>query len=265
VELARCSWKVMLYFAYGSNMDWSRMRECCPSAQFVLKAMLPEYELQFTRTSRKLHCGTADIVSAGGGIVWGVVYHLIEKDQQGLDEKEGVGIGAYRSENAAVNAEGDPARRLKVFTYVVCSKESPRPKPSRTYLQHLLDGAEKWQLPDAYVKTLLAMETLPASDAENAKALAREVASRAIQKNQALWDDLKHRLADCQSVDAYGSMQHMDFLSAVQQEVGRLSDTDRALLQKHITRPPDSREGWTYPDFITGQILARAKNAARRL
>ncbi|MCL4785391.1 MAG: gamma-glutamylcyclotransferase [Verrucomicrobia bacterium] len=255
----------MLYFAYGSNMDWSRMRERCPSAQFVMKAMLPGFELQFTRTSRKLHCGTADIVPVAGGIVWGVVYHLVENDRQRLDEKEGVSIDAYRPEDLAVNGEGEANRRLEVFTYVVCSKESPRPKPSRTYLQHLLDGAEKWQLPEAYVRALRAVETLPASDAENAKALAREIASRAIQKRQALWDDLKHRLADCQSVDVYGSMQHMDFLSAVQHEVSRLSDVDRALLQKHITRPPDSREGWTYHDFITGQIFARAQNAARRM
>lgn len=255
----------MLYFAYGSNMDWSRMRERCPSAQFLFAAILPGYELQFTRTSRKVHCGTADIVPAAGAMVWGVVYHLAEKDRQRLDDKEGVGIGAYRPQNIAVNVEGDPDRKLEVFTYVVCSKELPRPKPSRTYLQHLLDGAEKWQLPDAYVKTLRAVETLPASDKENAKALAREIASRVIQKNEALWDDLKHRLADCQSVDVYGSMQHMDFLSAVQHEVAKLAESDRALLQKHITRPPDSREEWTYHDFITGQIFIRAKNAARRM
>jgi hypothetical protein len=95
--------------------------------------------------------------------------------------------------------------------------------------------------------------------------LAREVASRAIQNNPELWDDLKHRLGDCQSVDVYGSLSHMDFLNAVRHEVGKLSDSERGILQEHIVPPPDSVRGATYHDLITGQIFTRAKNTASRM
>jgi len=41
----------MLYFAFGSNMDWSRMRERCPSARFIFNAKLNGFRLDFTRYS----------------------------------------------------------------------------------------------------------------------------------------------------------------------------------------------------------------------
>ena len=255
----------MLYFAYGSNLDWTRMRERCPAAQFLLTATLLGHEVQFTRTSRKLHCGTADIVPVATETVWGVVYHLADTDRSKLDEKEGVGIGAYRPATITVQAEGDARRELAVFTYVVCAKEEPRPKPSKTYLQHLLDGAEHWHLPATYVESLRAVETLPATEPEAARALAREVASRAIQNNPHLWDDLKYRLADCQAVDVYGSLNHMDFLSAARREVSQLSTAERELLQRHLLPAPGSVTGATYHDHITGLIFTRAKNAARRM
>ena len=255
----------MLYFAYGSNMDWTRMRDRCRDAQFLFKAMLPDHELQFTRTSSKFKCGTADILPVGGRIVWGVVYHLEEKDRTKLDKKEGVGSGAYRPIDVTVHAEGATDRKLEVFTYIVCSKEMPRPKPSRTYLQHLLDGSDKWQLPDDYRNRIQEVETLPPSEGEIAEALARDVASRVIQNNRELWDTLKYHLADCQNVDTYGSVDHMDFLSVVRCEVDKLSDPERALLEKHLVPSPGAPKSITYCDLINGQILIRAKNAARRM
>lgn len=39
----------MLYFAYGSNMDFERMRQRSPNARFLFRAMLLGYELAFTR------------------------------------------------------------------------------------------------------------------------------------------------------------------------------------------------------------------------
>ena len=39
----------MIYFAYGSNLDFVQMRSRCPSAQFVAVAKLPDHQLAFTR------------------------------------------------------------------------------------------------------------------------------------------------------------------------------------------------------------------------
>ena len=32
----------MLYFAYGSNMQWERIRERCPSVKFICRAFFAE-------------------------------------------------------------------------------------------------------------------------------------------------------------------------------------------------------------------------------
>jgi gamma-glutamylcyclotransferase len=255
----------MLYFAYGSNMDWSRMRERCSRAQFLFKALLPEHEIEFTRFSSTNKCGTADLTPTSGKSVWGVVYHIETNDGEELDKKEGVPIKAYRRQNVTIQAEGEPARIIEAFTYVVCSKELPRPKPSKTYLQHLLDGAEKWQLPDSYVKILRAVETLPANETEVATALARELATRTIKNNPHLWDQLKFQLADCQDVNVYGSMIHTDFLAAVRHEDSKLSEAERLLLKTLIKPKPDSISAATYLDIINGQIFSRAKTAISRM
>jgi cation transport regulator ChaC len=255
----------MLYFAYGSNMDRAQMRERCPAAQFISTALLSDYELQFTRTSKKRGGGTADIVPVAGKQVWGVIYHLTERDRERLDKKEGVAIGAYRPADLVVHPEGDMPRHLSVFTYVVCSKESPRPKPKKAYLQQILDGAEQWHLPASYLDMLRVIETAPLSEADTAKALARELATRAIKNNPYLWDQLKEQLADAQHVDVYGSMIHTDFLGAVQCEVKRLSGSDRALLKTHILPPPASVPGWNYLDLINGQIFLRARTAISKM
>ena len=255
----------MLYFAYGSNMDRTQMRERCAGAQLLCKAMLPDYELQFTRTSKKLNGGVADILPAQGTIVWGVVYHLEAEDRDRLDKKEGVPVGAYRHESITVLADGDLGRRLKVFTYVVCSKESPRPKPTTAYLERLFTGAEDGQLPASYIELLRAVETLPASDSDKAKALARELATRTIKNNPHLWDQLKYQLADCQHVDFYGSPIHTDFLTAVRREDKKLTDTERLLLKTHISPKTAVIAGTTCLDIINGQIFSRAKTAISRM
>jgi len=39
----------MLYFAYGSNMDWAQMRSRCRTARFVCVEKLKDHRLAFTR------------------------------------------------------------------------------------------------------------------------------------------------------------------------------------------------------------------------
>jgi hypothetical protein len=56
----------VLYFAYGSNMNWEQMKTRCPSARFVAVALLPDYKLAFTRKSINRGCGVADGVLLDG-------------------------------------------------------------------------------------------------------------------------------------------------------------------------------------------------------
>ncbi len=153
----------MHYFAYGSNLDPEQMAERCPSAAFLHRALLPDFELAFTRWSTRRRCGVADVVPSPGGRVWGVVYAMSEADGRLLDRFEGYVPG--RAENwyapvaRTVAIDGDRTRPLDVTTYEVVARSSLRYAPDADYLGHLLRGAARWGLPEAYQAHLRSIAT----------------------------------------------------------------------------------------------------------
>lgn len=154
----------MLYFAYGSNMEWGQMRSRCPSAKFVTKALLPKHRLTFTRKSKKRDCGVSDIVSDKLESVWGIVFEIPELEIALLDKEEGYKPGRNRIENSYVREErhvlrdGDKNQPLLVSIYFGVPQENP-PLPNAIYKALLLKGADQWKLPDDYVLKLKAIET----------------------------------------------------------------------------------------------------------
>ena len=144
----------MIYFAYGSNMDETRMRERCPSARFLFKARLPGFRLDFTRFSTGNRCGAADIILDSSATVWGVVYHIKDEHKTALEKAEGVPVRAYEPFTVDIHPDGDRAQRIKATTYVVVTKEDPRPRPNAQYKALLLNGAKSWNLPADYIVDL---------------------------------------------------------------------------------------------------------------
>lgn len=151
----------MLYFAYGSNMDWERMthRSRASTAQFLCKALLPGYRLAFTRRT-DAGTGAADIVADQGNEVWGVLYHIEPEDRVNLDLHEEVRSNQCRSETVLVHPEGERSRTLKVFTYVASHKLPAHQPPTRQYLEYLLNGARQARLPEDYIRKLRHIATL---------------------------------------------------------------------------------------------------------
>jgi hypothetical protein len=152
----------MLYFAYGSNMDWPQMQLRCPTTRFVGRATLRDRQLAFTRLSSGRGCGVADVVRAPGHKVWGVVYDVAESDVATLDGHEG--FHADRAQNAywrrecSVHIEDDDRQPLTVASYFATS-QADAPLPNRIYLQHLISGARHWRLPDTYIEQLESINT----------------------------------------------------------------------------------------------------------
>lgn len=148
----------MLYFAYGSNMDWQQMVDRCPSAKFVCIAKLNNHRLAFTRKSIKRGCGVVDAVPQTNSNVWGVVFQIEEGDVAKLDKKEGFVPG--RERNAYVRREicvydgGHQEKPIAAMTYFVAEKQANVPPPNLEYKRRLIDGARYWQLPDEYVREL---------------------------------------------------------------------------------------------------------------
>jgi gamma-glutamylcyclotransferase len=152
----------MLYFAYGSNMDWAQMKERCRSARFVGAAVLQSYRLAFTRKSLKRGCGVADAVPDDGWEIWGVVYEIDDLDIGRLDASEGYRPGRMRNSyfrnECRVLLDGDGTQPLTVFTYFGDPQPSP-PLPNTEYMNHILTGAKHWHLPVKYMNELEQIET----------------------------------------------------------------------------------------------------------
>ena len=153
----------MLYFAYGSNLDWGKMKKTIPSSIFYGKAKLENYRLDFTRESKNWDCGVADIVEDNKD-VWGVIYQFDEKDLGRLDKCEGYNPNrvknAYRRIEKMVYLEGKKDQPMTVYTYEVIDKEFGKYKPNNDYKKLIVDGAKHWSLPKEYIDFLESIETI---------------------------------------------------------------------------------------------------------
>lgn len=162
----------MLYFAYGSNMDWPRMKSRCPFASFVGIAILPGHRVAFTRESLEGY-GVAGLVQETGHDVWGVVYKICDHDVGLLDKAEGYQPGrdsnAYWRREWMVFLDGDQGRPLTVFTYFAEPSHRP-PLPSQEYKEHILSGARFWHLPTQYIAELEGIKAANAATGSRSEA-----------------------------------------------------------------------------------------------
>lgn len=152
----------MLYFAYGSNMDWEQMQQRCPSAEFAGIAVLRDRNLAFTRMSRGRGCGVADVVRAPGNKVWGALYEVPDIDIEALDGCEGYKAGRawnhyWRREHEVFVGDDDSQRTLALV--YLATAEANAPLPNRAYVGQLLAGARHWNLPADYIARLEAIAT----------------------------------------------------------------------------------------------------------
>jgi gamma-glutamylcyclotransferase (GGCT)/AIG2-like uncharacterized protein YtfP len=151
---------VVLYFAYGSNMDWAQMKGRCPSAAFVGVAQLPDHQLAFTRKSLNRGCGVADAVLEAGCTVWGAVFEISALEVGALDTSEGYRPGrdrnSYWRRACMVFLDGDGERPLTAYAYFAEREPNP-PLPNQAYKDFILSGARYWHLPGHYIAELEAI------------------------------------------------------------------------------------------------------------
>jgi gamma-glutamylcyclotransferase (GGCT)/AIG2-like uncharacterized protein YtfP len=135
-----------LYFAYGSNLSTShRTKRGCPDG---LRARgigwLPDRRLAFARRSRTWDGGVLSVITMPGAVVPGVVFEVENPEVlTWLDEKEGVGSGAYRRlETTALTMNGEG---LRVVTYEVV-EPSPFVPPDDAYTDVVRSGYSEYEL-----------------------------------------------------------------------------------------------------------------------
>ncbi len=141
----------MLYFAYGSFLDSETLRTHCPSAKFVTRAVLPNFEVQFNFMSRTYGGGVTGVEPAPGRMARGVVYDVPQTEMEHLDTIEAVPEGLYYRQKVLVVDDGGSL--LEADTYRTTDPKGPF-KPTRRYLGLMIKGAKEHELDPGYIEEL---------------------------------------------------------------------------------------------------------------
>jgi gamma-glutamylcyclotransferase (GGCT)/AIG2-like uncharacterized protein YtfP len=134
---------MILYFAYGSNMDRAGMRRRAPGARALSTATLDGWRLLVMAD------GYVSIARRRGARVHGVLWRLTARDLAALDAYEAVDAGLYRRCVLPVQANG---RRVAAEIYVGRSTTPGQPRPG--HLPLVMAAARSWQLPADYLDEL---------------------------------------------------------------------------------------------------------------
>lgn len=153
------------YFAYGSNMDATRLFDQRLAPEGVARGeriggRLDGWRLTFdkkvTRPDAPPGTGAGNIVPAAGDCVYGTLNWLPSRGFDVLDRYEGVKDGHYERRTVPI-VRADNGLTVEAITYVAL-KVGQGLKPTRVYLGCLLAGRDL--LPAGYWDRLAATATL---------------------------------------------------------------------------------------------------------
>lgn len=147
---------VLIYLAYGSNMNPERMRIRGVKFRYRKRGILRGWSLVFNKiASDNAGAGYANIIRDDTGVVEGILYEIPEDDLTELDRYEGYPQHYKRIMLLVQTDEGI----VEAAVYVANQdkiKEGRRPK--KEYLRHLIKGSDI--LSEDYRRKLASIETL---------------------------------------------------------------------------------------------------------
>ena len=141
----------MLYFAYGSNLNWRQMLEDrCPGSKFITKYNLYGYKLIFSNYNSKSIFGHANIKKKKNSKVPGAIWNISSKNEKVLDTYEGV--PTYYQKNYI------KWNKKKVLVYV--QNNFVKKKPSSSYLHTIIEGYKNCDLELSYLKKIISFYSI---------------------------------------------------------------------------------------------------------
>ena len=138
----------MLYFAYGSNLNWHQMKkERCPRSKYLKPYILKGYKLCFSHKSKDSIYGHANIIKSKKSRVPGALWKITKKNEKVLDLYEGVNYNYYQKEYFSYKGQ-------KALVYV--QKIYYLKKPNSTYLHTIINGYKDCGLDLNYLKKIIS-------------------------------------------------------------------------------------------------------------
>jgi len=151
-----------LYFAYGSNMQYQRLKDRVRNLRKVSKVFAPNYKLRTNKIGDD-GSGKANIESDEKSLVWGVLWAIPKTSQTELDKAEGYYQGRhdshYKHENIIVFDEGHVP--WKAMTYIACNgriAEGDLPV-NLDYYNFIVEGARENKLTKEYIEQIEKIRT----------------------------------------------------------------------------------------------------------
>ena len=95
----------LLNFAYGSNTASRYLRGYCPGAEPLMRAVLPNFWIEFRRYSTDLQGGISTIMETPGDRVRGILFSIPRVEIEALDILEDVPLGLYLRQGFLVLGE----------------------------------------------------------------------------------------------------------------------------------------------------------------
>lgn len=148
---------MLLYFAYGSNMNRAAMQRRCPEARAVGPAVL-EHHSFFVGLD-----GWGSVKPSPGDAVHGVLWALAPRDVAALHAYELLHKGLYDMRFLPVRRNG---RRVRAMVYLLRRRAPGRPRPG--YVEMIAAAGRSWGLPEPYLR---AVERWSASRWTGARAI----------------------------------------------------------------------------------------------
>jgi AIG2-like family len=145
---------MILYAAYGSNLDPAQMQERAPHSPVHGVGWLEGWRLTFGGEDVGWEGALATIVEAPGSHVYVMLYDMDRYDADRLDVWEGVDAHLYTRITVRVSTLDGEAL---AWTYVLNAYEGGL--PSKRYLALMADAAEKAGAPSDYLVDLRSRPT----------------------------------------------------------------------------------------------------------
>lgn len=142
---------MIYYFAYGSNLRHKLMLEKCSDSQYLRRVKLDGYKFQYDGYSKSRNGAVGNVVESESDIVWGGLWEISENDLKKLDRQEGYFTRIY--DRKEVDVFDNDGEKYIAMTYFRTGKKTG--KPSRDYVDMILDGARECGLPEEHVNLYL--------------------------------------------------------------------------------------------------------------
>lgn len=139
--------QLILYFAYGSNLDEMQMEQRCPNASIHGRARIKGF--RFVINGR----GVASISDSPYDVVEGVLWGISASDELVLDWYEGVTGGYYGKKHLLVK-DLTTGEMVEALVYIATDVEFGEPRPG--YLEKIIKSAQNHGFEEDYLEELKA-------------------------------------------------------------------------------------------------------------